>query len=86
MVPGTVLVSAIVVIGPEQTVCEAGVAVATGVGSIVPVTGVLGVLTQTWPAEYSNSILEILVVAPNSLHKSLGSVLDSGNCMPKRSN
>lgn len=86
VVPGTSLVSTIGVIGPEHTVCEAGVAVAVGVGITNPRTGVLGELTQTCPAEYSNSIREILVVGPNSLQISLGSVLDSGNCIPRRSN
>ncbi len=46
-----VLESTMVVIGPEQTVCEAGVAVATGNGSTVPFTGVLGALIHTWPGE-----------------------------------
>ncbi len=44
--PGSELVRIMLVIGPEQTVCEAGVAVATGSGFTVPVTGTLGELEQ----------------------------------------
>lgn len=47
-VPVTLPVSAIVVIGPEHTVCEAGVAVTIGVGSTVMVN-VTGVPVHTVP-------------------------------------
>ena len=50
MVPATVLVSTIGVIAdPEQIVCEAGVAVAYGVGLTVMVN-VIGVPVQVTPA------------------------------------
>ena len=68
VVPGTWLASTIVVIAePEQIVCDEGVAVGTGNGKTVAVTGTLGALMQLGPVEYSNSILEMLVPAPNSL-------------------
>ena len=51
VVPGTSLVRMISVIGPEHTVCDAGVAVATGVGITVPVTGVRGALLQAGPGQ-----------------------------------
>lgn len=85
VVPGTVLDNTIVVIAdPEQIVCAAGVAVATGTWLKVTVTGTLGSLTQFSLIEYSNSILEMLVVAPNSLQRSRGLNDVSGNCIPRR--
>lgn len=77
-VPVSVLDNTIGVIAdPEQIVCAAGVAVATGTGLKVTDTGTLGVLTQFGLTEYSNSILEMLVVAPNSLQRSRGLVVVS---------
>ena len=73
-------------IGPEHIVCVEGVAVGAGNVNTVAVTGTLGALTQFWPAEYSNSILEMLVPAPNSLQISCGLFVVSGNCMPRRCN
>ena len=83
--PGSVVLNKIVVIAdPLQIVCAAGVAVTTGTGFTVAVTGTLGALIQFWLNEYSNSILEMKVPAPNSLQMFCGLVVVSGNCMPRR--
>ena len=82
---GILPVSAIVVIAdPEQITCDEGVAVASGNGLTVAVTGTLGAEMQLWETAYSNSTLEMLVPAPNSLHISCGALVESGNCMPSR--
>lgn len=87
VVPGTWLASTIVVIAePVQIVCDEGVAVGAGNVKTVAVTGTLGALTQFCPAEYSNSILEMLVVGPNSLHIFCGGFAVSGACVPRRCN
>lgn len=86
VVPGMSAPGTIVVIGPEHTVCVKGATLATGNGSIVPFTGTLGEELQFCAVEYSNSILEILVAAPNSLQMSCGSFVVIGNCIPRRCN
>ena len=80
--PGTLLLFTIVVIAePEQMTWLDGVAVATGNGLTVAVTGTLGELVQTVPSVYSKFTRLMLVPAPNSLHMSCGDTL-SGNCIP----
>ena len=67
-----------IVVGPG------GIMLTTGTGLTDAVTGTLGALTQFWLNEYSNSTLEMLVPAPNSLQISCGLSVVSGNYMPRR--